>query len=122
MNMNASQGSQDLQSVDAVPAPSPFAGPWFVVEHPDGERPRYWVVQNPDTWVERVCAVPDYLDAGLANATQIAASPDMVEALRPIAWIAAQHPDAGTFDTQMISTKLLRDAAAAYLKATGGQP
>lgn len=33
-------------------------GPWFVVEAL--EPPKYWIVQNPETWVHRVAAVPDY--------------------------------------------------------------
>lgn len=37
------------------------AEPWHLVEY-ERVRPRYWIVTNPDSWVHRVAAIPDYPD------------------------------------------------------------
>lgn len=80
----------DLQSGQSEPVMagrvSHAPGPWFVVEHPDQGAPRWWVVQDPETWIDRVASVPDYSHlppgVGLATAVLIAAAPELLEASR----------------------------------------
>lgn len=53
-------------------------GPWFVVD--SDSIPRFWIVQDPTTWTQRVAFVPDYLHTNAeANAHLIAAAPTMAD-------------------------------------------
>jgi hypothetical protein len=93
-------------------------GPWHAVETGDGSKPRYWIVQDPATWVNRVAAVPDYdhCDA-VANARLIAAAPDLLAALEEVSqWIEGWSPNFTQDDEWPATNARIR---AAIAKAEG---
>lgn len=80
-------------------APGTTPGPWYVVET-DNAKPRFWIVQDPDTWCDRVAAVPDYSERSRLDAHQIAASGALYDALNGLLVLAEmttfsdQYPEA----------------------------
>ena len=65
--------------LDGLAASGFTEGPWLIGDAHDARTPRYWIVQNLDTWVNTVAAVPDYEHLNsLADCELIAAAPSLL--------------------------------------------